>query len=99
MRGPEAAITEMWVMCSPIRDHGPAEWHRDFDAANMAPLQGLQMDLLENGPAYGQWNIPLYDDNVLWVVPGSFRRPNTEEETASCGRTRACCCRVASRSN
>ena len=80
MRGPEAAVTEMWVMCSPIRDHGPAEWHRDFDAANMAPLQGLQMDLLENGPAYVQWNIPLYDDNVLWVVPGSFRRPNTEAE-------------------
>ena len=23
---------------------------------------------------------PLYDDNVLWVVPGSFRRPNTEAE-------------------
>ena len=80
MRGPEAAVTEMWVMCSPTRDHGPAEWHRDFDSPNMAPLQGLQMDLLENGPAYVQWNIPLYDDNVLWLVPGSFRRPNTEEE-------------------
>ena len=80
MRGPEAAVTEMWVMCSPTRDHGPAEWHRDFDSPNMAPLQGLQTDLLENGPAYVQWNIPLYDDNVLWLVPGSFRRPNTEEE-------------------
>ena len=80
MRGSEAAVTEMWVMCSPTSDHGPAEWHRDFDPSNMAPLQGLQMDLLENGPAYVQWNIPLYDDNVLWVVPGSFRRPNTEAE-------------------
>lgn len=27
-----------------------------------------------------QWNIPLYDDKVLWVVPGSHRRINTEEE-------------------
>ena len=27
-----------------------------------------------------QWNIPLYDDNVLMIVPGSHRRPNTEAE-------------------
>ena len=46
----------------------------------MAPLEELQMDLLENGPKYLQWNIPLYDDDVLWVVPGSHRRINTEEE-------------------
>ena len=24
--------------------------------------------------------MPLYDDSVLWVVPGSHRRPNTEDE-------------------
>ena len=27
-----------------------------------------------------QWNIPLYDDDVLWMVPGSHRRVNTETE-------------------
>jgi len=27
-----------------------------------------------------QWNVPLYDDSVLWVVPGSHRRPNTQAE-------------------
>ena len=27
-----------------------------------------------------QWNIALYDDNVLWVVPGSHRRLNTDVE-------------------
>ena len=27
-----------------------------------------------------QWNIPLYDDDVLWVVPKSHIRRNTEEE-------------------
>ena len=27
-----------------------------------------------------QWNIPLHDDDVLWLVPGSHRRFNTERE-------------------
>ena len=49
----------------------------------MAPLAGLQKDLKENGPKYVQWNIPLYDDNVLWVVPGSHLRLNTEAENRS----------------
>ena len=80
MRGPEAAVTEMFMMCSPLRQHGPADWHRDFDPSGMAPLEGLQMDVLENGPAYLQWNISLYDDSVLWLVPKSFRRPNTKTE-------------------
>jgi hypothetical protein len=43
-------------------------------------MASLQADFLENGPKYLQWNIPLYDDDVLWVVPGSHRRLNTEEE-------------------
>ncbi len=77
---PEASVTEMNVMCSPVRDRGPANWHRDVHPIDMAPLQVLQEDVMENGPRYVQWNIPLYDDNVLWVVPGSHRRLNTEEE-------------------
>ncbi len=78
---PEAAsVAGMMLMCSPVRDHGPAEWHRDVHPIDMAPLAGLQKDLLENGPKYVQWNIPLYDDDVLWVVPGSHRRLNTDSE-------------------
>ena len=78
---PEAVgMAGMMLMCSPVRDHGPARWHRDVHPIDMAPLSGLQNDLLENGPKYLQWNIPLYDDDVLWVVPGSHRRVNTETE-------------------
>ncbi|MDE2701377.1 MAG: hypothetical protein OXI23_21085, partial [Gemmatimonadota bacterium] len=36
--------------------------------------------ILEGGPRYVQWNIPLYDDSVLWVIPGSHLRLNTPEE-------------------
>lgn len=76
----DAAVTEMMMMCNPVRDHGPAKWHRDFYPPYCAPLQGYVDDILENGPRYVQWNIPLYDDDVLWVVPKSHIRRNTEEE-------------------
>ena len=77
---PEAGVAAMWLMCSPTRDHGPANWHRDIHPIDMAPLRALQMDMLENKPRYLQWNIPLYDDDVFWVVPGSHRRLNTDAE-------------------
>jgi ectoine hydroxylase-related dioxygenase (phytanoyl-CoA dioxygenase family) len=83
MRAPEAGAQQFSLMCSPVRDHGPAPWHRDIHPIDQAPLFGLQEDLMVNAPGYLQWNIPLYDDNVLWVVPGSHRRPNTEEENRS----------------
>ncbi len=78
---PEAtSVAGMTLMCNPVRDHGPAPWHRDVHPIDMAPMSGLQNDLLENGPRVLQWNIPLYDDDVLWIVPGSHRRLNTETE-------------------
>lgn len=76
----DAAVTEMFLMCNPVRDRGPANWHRDIHPIDTAPLMGYIGDIKENGPSYVQWNIPLYDDEVLWVVPGSHVRINTEEE-------------------
>ena len=79
---PYAAVTEMLMMCSPVSNRGPAKWHRDIHPFDTAPLQGYTQDIIENGPRYVQWNIPLYDDNVLWVIPGSHLRYNTEAEQA-----------------
>ena len=76
----DGAVTEMMMMCNPVRDHGPAKWHRDLHPIDTAPLQGYIDDIREGGPRYVQWNIPLYDDSVLWVVPGSHLRLNTPEE-------------------
>ena len=76
----DAAVTEMMLMCSPVRDHGPARWHRDFSPAHSSSVMGYAEDIRENGPRYVQWNLTLYDDDVLWVVPGSHLRPNTPEE-------------------
>ena len=77
---PDAAVTEMMLMCSPVSDRGPAVWHRDLHPIDTAPLQGYIDDIIETGPRYVQWNIPLYDDSVLWVVPGSHLRLNTGRE-------------------
>ena len=79
---PDAAVTEMMLMCNPVRDHGPAEWHRDMYPPIAAPLRNYVEDILENGPRYVQWNISLYADDVLWVVPGSHVRLNTAAENA-----------------
>jgi hypothetical protein len=77
---PDASVTEMFLMCSPpLKDFGPSAWHRDVDAAHMAPLAQLLGDAMENGPRYVQWNIPLHDDEVLWVVPCSQRQPDRPE--------------------
>ncbi len=80
MQAPHASPTLMSLMCNPSHDHGPDRWHRDIRPSALAPLAGLQHDARANGPAYVQWNIPLYDDAVLWVVPGSHWRVNTDEE-------------------
>ncbi len=80
---PEPNVTSMWMMCNPQTDHvGGTGWHRDIHPEDMAPMEALAADFLENGPRYTQWNVPLYDDSVLWAVPGSHRRINNPEETA-----------------
>ena len=76
----DAGVTEMMLMCSPVKDCGPATWHRDHHPIDTAPLQGYIDDIVETGPRYVQWNLSLYDDNVLWVLPGSHLRVNTAAE-------------------
>ena len=76
----DAEVTEMMLMCNPVRDRGPAHWHRDLYPPYGAPLQGYVDDIIESGPRYVQWNLCLYDDDVLWVIPGSHARLNTERE-------------------
>ena len=70
-------------------------WHRDISPQLTGPLGVLQHDLRANseaaepgvaagrGVGYCQWNVALYDDPTLWLVPGSHRRLNTPEENAA----------------
>ena len=78
----DAGVTEMMLMCNPVKDRGPATWHRDHHPIDTAPLLGYIDDIVETGPRYVQWNLSLYDDSVLWVLPGSHLRVNSEAENA-----------------
>ena len=83
LANPEPNVTQMMMMCNPVRDYPEGTgWHRDVHPVDMAPMDALAADFMENGPRYTQWNVPMYDDSVLWVVPGSHRRRNTEQENA-----------------
>lgn len=76
MGAPAATPSGMWVLVG-----SGTGWHRDIHPIDMAPLDGLQEDILSNGPPYLQWHIALYDDNFLHVIPGSHRRRNNAEES------------------
>jgi ectoine hydroxylase-related dioxygenase (phytanoyl-CoA dioxygenase family) len=76
----DPGVQRMMMMCNSSADRGPANWHRDTQPTAFAPLRISVDDVRENGPRRVQWNIPLYDDAVLWVVPGSQLRLNTEAE-------------------
>ena len=60
----------------------PRNWHRDVRPDKDGPLGGLIEDQLANGPAYVQWNIALYEDHILYIVPGSHRRLTTQLESS-----------------
>ena len=80
LRTPDVGLKQMFLMCNPATHYGPDLWHRDSQPTSQAPLAGLQADMLANGPGLVQWNIALYDDDVLWIVPGSHCRLNTAQE-------------------
>ncbi|KEQ61807.1 phytanoyl-CoA dioxygenase family protein [Aureobasidium melanogenum CBS 110374] len=53
-------------------------WHRD----DISPEVSAQEELtrLQEPMLHAQWNLALYPDSSLVVVPGSHKRPRTEEE-------------------
>ena len=80
LASPDVGVSAMQVLCNPLFEAGPAKWHRDVHPIDMGPMQLQQESVVENGPTYVQLNIPLYDDEVLWAVPGSHARLNTTAE-------------------
>ncbi|KAL2260063.1 hypothetical protein VTK26DRAFT_6048 [Humicola hyalothermophila] len=60
-------------------------WHRDDIPASASPEEELARLGARDGSGYvhAQWNLPLYDDESLIVVPGSHARARTEVERAA----------------
>lgn len=77
---PVTAINVLRGDLSGLIDSGYPDWHRDASSAEQAPLSGMQQDLMENAPGYVQWNIPLYEDGVFWILSGSHKQPSTEAQ-------------------
>lgn len=68
------------LLVRPDRDF-ELRWHRDDIPASAAPEEELER---LRQPAYSaQWNLALYDDASLIVVPGSHRRARTDVERAA----------------
>ena len=86
------ALTAVSIFCNPAFEPvktpasgqswgtDPRNWHRDVRPDQDGPLSALLAAEDANGSGYAQWNIALYDDPILYVIPGSHRRLNSEVE-------------------
>ncbi|KAF1998429.1 hypothetical protein P154DRAFT_439262 [Amniculicola lignicola CBS 123094] len=74
----EELVMELYNML--VRpDHAfELRWHRDDIPAEAVAEE--EMERLTKPAWHAQWNLPLYDDSSLIVVPGSHRRPRTQIE-------------------
>ncbi|KAK0668480.1 putative nicotinamide N-methyltransferase [Cercophora samala] len=70
------------LLCKPTDGKGfELSWHRDDIPASASAeeeMGGLHKP--EEVYSHTQWNLPLYQDSSLILVPGSHVRPRTEEE-------------------
>jgi hypothetical protein len=75
------AVHNMNAICSSdTHDTGPGSWHRDVGSGEPAPLLGMIANTERHGPSYLQWNVALYEDSILWIVPQSHKRVNNAAE-------------------
>ena len=95
----QVAMTAMTVLCNPEFEPtetpvsgqswgtDPRNWHRDIRPDHDAPLSALIDDERANGAAYTQWNIALYDDSILHLIPGESPAPDVRsgERSAASG--------------
>ncbi|KAI9762632.1 MAG: hypothetical protein M4579_000250 [Chaenotheca gracillima] len=68
------------LLVRPDRDF-ELRWHRDDIPATATAAE--EMDRLAHPAWHAQWNLALYDDSSLIVVPGSHRRSRTEQERSA----------------
>ena len=68
------------MLVRPERDF-ELRWHRDDVPASASADEELAR--LKQPGYHAQWNLALYDDSSLVLVPGSHKRARTEEERAA----------------
>lgn len=77
-------VMELYNMLVGTRDDFELCWHRDDvpATASVAEEEARLCKDAEQARSYShaQWNVPLYDDSCLVVIPGSHRRARTVAE-------------------
>ncbi|KAK0945143.1 hypothetical protein LTR29_003490 [Friedmanniomyces endolithicus] len=74
----EELVMELYnMLVCPPKDFA-LRWHRDDIGPDVAA--DVELERLREPMMHAQWNLALYPDSSLVVVPGSHRRSRTEEE-------------------
>ncbi|KAH7059112.1 hypothetical protein B0J12DRAFT_773128 [Macrophomina phaseolina] len=77
----EDLVMELYnLLVRPDRDF-ELRWHRDDISAEATPDE--ERERLDRPAMHAQWNLALYEDRSLVVVPGSQARARTDEERAA----------------
>ncbi len=79
--GPHPIINNASILASNAGVQYSLGWHRDII---QIPEEEIRDELFSSDWPHNsvQINLPLYEENSLWAVPGSHNRPNTVEENA-----------------
>jgi ectoine hydroxylase-related dioxygenase (phytanoyl-CoA dioxygenase family) len=80
--GPNLIINNASILAANVGTEYSLGWHRDIIQIPQDEIQDwlFSPERFHNSV---QINLPLVDENSLWVVPRSHHRPNTPEETAA----------------
>ena len=71
------------VLIEPVEVPYCMPWHQDLRHLAASSLPFLTLDAKRDPDLFNQINCALYQDDSLWVVPGSHARDDTPEERAA----------------
>jgi len=75
-------FNRLGVFVEPEERPYTSHWHRDCDGLGMTRT-GKHREMRQAPYWFNQINVPLYEDNCTWYVPGSYARDDTPEEPAT----------------
>jgi ectoine hydroxylase-related dioxygenase (phytanoyl-CoA dioxygenase family) len=80
--GPNLIVNNASILAANVGTAYSLGWHRDIIQIPQPEIEDwlFSPERFHNSV---QINLPLVDENSLWVVPGSHNRPNTVEENAA----------------
>lgn len=75
-------FNRMGVFVEPAEKPSTSYWHRDCDGLGMKRT-GRHREMRQDPYWFNQINIPIFEDNCTWYVPGSHARDDTPGESVA----------------